>query len=61
MVSNDITVVSSKVELVFRNPDTQLVCPAAADETSFGPENLCAPREETLESVAQELTLARLK
>ena len=59
-VSNDITVLSSKVGLVFQNPEEQLVCPTVADEIAFGPENLCVPREEILNRVKEGLTIARL-
>lgn len=52
-VSNDITVLSSKVGLVFQNPEEQLVCPTVADEIAFGPENLCVPREEILNRVEE--------
>ncbi len=59
--SNDITLLSSKVGLVFQNPEEQLVCPTVADEIAFGPENLCVPRDEILRRVEEGLTLARLE
>jgi len=59
--SQTIPVLSSRVGLVFQNPEEQLVCPTVADEIAFGPENLCIPREEIVNRVEEGLSLARLE
>ena len=38
--------ISTKVGIVFQDPDTQLFSPTVEDEIAFGPENLCIAREE---------------
>jgi len=38
--------ISTKVGIVFQDPDTQLFSPTVEDEIAFGPENLCVAREE---------------
>ena len=37
--------ISTKVGIVFQDPDTQLFSPTVENEIAFGPENLCVPRE----------------
>lgn len=36
----------TKIGIIFQNPSTQLFSPTIEDELAFGPENLCAEREE---------------
>lgn len=38
--------ISTKVGIVFQDPDTQLFSPTVENEIAFGPENLCVAREE---------------
>lgn len=38
--------ISTKIGIVFQDPDTQLFSPTVENEIAFGPENLCVPREE---------------
>ncbi|MCK9267496.1 MAG: energy-coupling factor ABC transporter ATP-binding protein [Alkaliphilus sp.] len=38
--------ISTKVGIVFQDPDTQLFSPTVEDEIAFGPENLCIAREQ---------------
>ncbi|HZX21150.1 MAG TPA: ABC transporter ATP-binding protein [Clostridia bacterium] len=38
--------ISTKVGIVFQDPDTQLFSPTVENEIAFGPENLCIAREE---------------
>ncbi len=38
--------ISTKVGIVFQDPDTQLFSPTVENEIAFGPENLCVVREE---------------
>lgn len=38
--------ISTKVGIVFQDPDTQLFSPTVENEIAFGPENLCVTREE---------------
>lgn len=46
---------STKIGIVFQNPETQLFLPTVEDEVAFGPENLCLPREELLERIEAAL------
>ncbi len=38
--------ISTKIGIVFQDPDTQLFSPTVEDEIAFGPENLCIDPEE---------------
>lgn len=48
---------STKIGIVFQNPETQLFLPTVEDEVAFGPENLCLPREELLERIDAALAV----
>jgi energy-coupling factor transport system ATP-binding protein len=39
-----LPVISTRVGMVFQDPDTQLFSPTVEDEIAFGPENLCLNR-----------------
>jgi len=41
-----LPVISTKVGIVFQDPDTQLFSPTVEDEVAFGPENLCLSRSD---------------
>ncbi len=56
-----VGVLSSRVGLVFQDPESQLISPTVADEIAFGPENLAVPRDEILKRVEEGLEIARLK
>ena len=43
--------ISSKLGIVFQDPDTQLFMPVVEDELAFAPENFCLNREETGERI----------
>lgn len=47
--------ISTKVGIVFQDPDTQLFSPTVEDEIAFGPENLCLEREEIAKRVEDAL------
>ena len=48
---------STKVGIVFQEPESQLFCMSVEEEVSFGPENLAVPREELRERVEWALEL----
>lgn len=41
-----LPMISTRVGMVFQDPDTQLFSPTVEDEIAFGPENLCLDRRE---------------
>lgn len=52
---------SSKVGMVFQEPESQLFCMSVEEEVAFGPENLAVPREEIRDRVEWALDLVGLK
>jgi energy-coupling factor transporter ATP-binding protein EcfA2 len=48
---------STRVGIVFQEPESQLFCMSVEEEVAFGPENLGIPREEIMERVAWSLDL----
>lgn len=54
--SNQIEL-SSRVGLVFQNPDDQIFSTTVEDEVAFGPENLCFEREEIDKKVGEALRM----
>jgi energy-coupling factor transporter ATP-binding protein EcfA2 len=52
---------STKVGIVFQEPESQLFCMSVEEEVAFGPENLAVPREEIRERVEWALELVGLK
>jgi energy-coupling factor transport system ATP-binding protein len=56
-----VGVLSSRVGMVFQDPESQLISPTVADEIAFGPENLAVPRDEIIKRVREGLHIARLE
>ena len=52
---------STKVGIVFQEPESQLFCMSVEEEVAFGPENLAVPREELRERVEWALELVGMK
>lgn len=44
--SMTLSLIATKVGIIFQNPATQLFSPTIEDELAFGPENLCIGRDE---------------
>jgi len=57
----DVTILASKVGLVFDNPAHQLFTSTVLEEIAFGPENYCLPRDEIMRRVNYALQFSRLK
>ncbi|MEM2095740.1 MAG: ABC transporter ATP-binding protein [Candidatus Caldarchaeum sp.] len=56
----DVSVMASKVGLVFDNPANQLFTSTVLEELAFGPENYCLPRDEIMRRVNYALQFSRL-
>jgi len=54
---NSVAELSSKVGIVFQEPESQLFCMSVEEEVAFGPENLAVPREEIRDRVEWALDL----
>ncbi|HEX7391442.1 MAG TPA: ATP-binding cassette domain-containing protein [Thermoplasmata archaeon] len=52
---------STKVGIVFQEPESQLFCMSVEEEVAFGPENLAVPREEIKNRVEWALDLVGMK
>ncbi len=52
---------TTKVGMVFQEPESQLFCMSVEEEVAFGPENLAVPREEIRERVEWALELVGMK
>lgn len=52
---------STRVGIVFQEPESQLFCMSVEEEVAFGPENLAVPREEIAERVGWALSLVGLE
>lgn len=52
---------STKVGVVFQEPESQLFCMSVEEEVAFGPENLAVPREEIRRRIEWALDLVGLK
>lgn len=53
--------ISSKLGIVFQDPDSQLFSPTVEDEIAFGPENLCIQREEIGRRIEKSLKLVQME
>lgn len=53
--------ISTRVGIVFQNPETQLFFSVVEDELAFGPENLCIPREKIGERIENTLELLGIR
>ena len=56
-----IPYISTKVGIVFQDPDTQLFSPTVEDEIAFGPENLCLDRTEIGARIKKTLRIAGME
>ena len=56
-----IAELSTKVGIVFQNPEAQLVTMTVYEELAFGPENLGLPREEIVKRIKEVAKVARLE
>ena len=52
---------TTKVGMVFQEPESQLFCMSVEEEVAFGPENLAVPRDEIRERVEWALELVGMK
>jgi len=52
---------TTKVGMVFQEPESQLFCMSVEEEVAFGPENLAVPRDEIKERVEWALELVGMK
>ena len=56
-----VAALSTKVGIVFQEPDNQLICMSAEEEVAFGPENLAVAREEIADRVEWALDIVGLE
>jgi energy-coupling factor transport system ATP-binding protein len=52
---------SKEVGICFDNPSNQLFCATVLEEVAFGPENICASRDEVIERVREAIKFCRLE
>jgi len=55
-----LPVISTRIGIVFQDPDTQLFSPTLEDEIAFGPENLCLNRPEIGARIDENLKITGL-
>ena len=58
--SKRVAELSTRVGIVFQEPESQLFCMSVEEEVAFGPENLAVPREELKDRVRWALSLVGL-
>jgi energy-coupling factor transport system ATP-binding protein len=56
-----LPVISTKVGIVFQDPDSQLFSPTVEDEIAFGPENLCIDRKEIGRRIDENLKVVNME
>lgn len=56
-----LPIISTKIGIVFQDPDTQLFSPTVEEEIAFGPENLCLERSKIGERIDECLELTGLR
>ncbi len=61
VVQQSVAESSTKVGIVFQEPESQLFCMSVEEEVAFGPENLAVPREEIGARVEWALELVGMK
>jgi energy-coupling factor transporter ATP-binding protein EcfA2 len=59
--SHSVAEFSTRVGIVFQEPESQLFCMSVEEEVAFGPENLAVPRDEIEERVEWALELVGMK
>jgi energy-coupling factor transport system ATP-binding protein len=58
---HEVSEFTTKVGMVFQEPESQLFCMSVEEEVAFGPENLAVPRDEIRERVEWALELVGMK
>ncbi len=58
---HEVAEFTTKVGMVFQEPESQLFCMSVEEEVAFGPENLAVPRNEIRERVEWALELVGMK
>jgi energy-coupling factor transporter ATP-binding protein EcfA2 len=58
---HEVAEFTTKVGMVFQEPESQLFCMSVEEEVAFGPENLAVPRDEIRERVEWALELVGMK
>ena len=58
---HSVAALSTKVGIVFQEPESQLICMSAEEEVAFGPENLAVAREEIAARVEWALGIVGLE
>jgi len=61
VLMRSVAELSTRVGIVFQEPESQLFCMSVEEEIAFGPENLSVPREEIRERVEWALELVGMK
>ncbi len=61
VLRRSVAELSTRVGIVFQEPESQLFCMSVEEEIAFGPENLSVPREEIRERVEWALELVGMK
>lgn len=61
VIDHQVSEFSSKVGIVFQEPESQLFCMSVEEEVAFGPENLAVPRQELRERVEWALEVVGMK
>ncbi|MCU0859871.1 MAG: ATP-binding cassette domain-containing protein, partial [Thermoplasmata archaeon] len=59
--AKSVAEISTRVGIVFQEPESQLFCMSVEEEVAFGPENLAVPREELMDRVRWALSLVGLE
>ncbi len=59
--SKSVAELSTRVGIVFQEPESQLFCMSVEEEIAFGPENLAVPRDEIADRVRWALSLVGLE
>jgi len=52
--------IRKQIQMIFQNPDNQIVATTVEEEVAFGPENLCLPTDEIVERVDEALKITDL-
>ncbi len=60
-LEHSIAELSTRVGIVFQNPEAQLVTMTVLEELAFGPENLGLPKEEIIRRIREVAKVARLE
>ncbi len=61
VTDHQVSEFSSKVGIIFQEPESQLFCMSVEEEVAFGPENLAVPRQEIRERVEWALEVVGMK